>query len=75
MKKPKLQLKRSLTLEVCDITDNWPKETKGWKPQDFEYALRICIESLNENWTDYMSSAVDLVNQDIKDQSNKPKRK
>lgn len=72
MKKQKLQLKRSLTLEMCDITDNWPEETKGWKPHDFEYALRICIESLNENWEEHMACAIDTINCDTQSKLPRP---
>lgn len=57
--------------EHSDLYQSYKSETKGWTKEDYEYALRLVIEGINESAGDYMDAAVAAVNAAVKERKAK----
>lgn len=48
--------------EHSDLYQSYKSETKGWTEEDYEYALRILIESINEQQDELCQNAIRVTN-------------
>jgi hypothetical protein len=52
--------------EKSDLYECSPTEVRGWTEDDYEYALRILIESINEQQDELCQNAIRVTN-DMRD--------